>query len=91
MSVRSRLGRASLLGFRLLRVWLSSLSIDQPGAGSGLARSNYIKIDVPGSTKAIIVGEMRTLQRPEFRWLRIEMRGSYHVPTAGACWSKTGL
>ena len=35
---------------------------------------NYIKIDVPGLTEAIIVGGARLLRRPEVRELHIEMR-----------------
>jgi hypothetical protein len=37
-----------------------------------LACPNYIKIDVPGLTNAVIEGALRTLQRPDLRELHIE-------------------
>lgn len=39
-----------------------------------LACPNYIKIDTPGMTEAIIAGGVRTLQRQEVRELHIEVR-----------------
>jgi len=40
----------------------------------GAACSNYIKIDVPALTEAIVIGGSRLLARPEVRELHIEMR-----------------
>ena len=37
-----------------------------------MACPNYIKIDVPSLTNAIVEGAVRTLQRPELRDLHIE-------------------
>jgi len=48
------------------------LPIDQLTDDYGLACPNYIKIDVPAMTDAIIEGAARTLQRPEVRELHIE-------------------
>ena len=48
------------------------LSMDQLIDEFGLACPNYIKIDVPGMTGAIIEGGARTLGRPELRELHIE-------------------
>jgi hypothetical protein len=39
----------------------------------GLPCPNYIKVDVPGLTAAIIAGGSRTLPRAEVRELHIEM------------------
>lgn len=48
------------------------LSMDQLIEEYGLACPNYVKIDVPAMTGAIIDGGARTLQRPELRELHIE-------------------
>jgi FkbM family methyltransferase len=48
------------------------LSVDELIDEYGLTCPNYIKIDVPGLTNAIIEGAARTLQRPELRELHIE-------------------
>jgi FkbM family methyltransferase len=48
------------------------LSIDQLIDEYGLPCPNYIKIDVPGMTGAIVEGGMRTLRGPELRELHIE-------------------
>jgi len=48
------------------------LSIDELIEEYGLACPNYIKIDVPSLTNAIVEGAVRTLQRPELRDLHIE-------------------
>jgi FkbM family methyltransferase len=48
------------------------LSVDQLVEEYGLPCPNYIKIDVPGLTEAIVEGAARTLQRPELRELHIE-------------------
>jgi FkbM family methyltransferase len=50
------------------------LSMDQLVEEYGAACPNYIKIDVPALTEAIIVGGARLLERPEVRELHIEMR-----------------
>ena len=50
------------------------LSMDQLVEEYGAACPNYIKIDVPALTEAIIVGGARLLARPEVRELHIEMR-----------------
>ena len=48
------------------------LSMDRLVNEFGLACPNYIKIDVPALTGAIIEGGARTLQRPQVRELHIE-------------------
>ena len=48
------------------------LSVDQLIDEYGVPCPNYIKIDVPALTDAIVEGAMRTLQRPEVRELHIE-------------------
>jgi FkbM family methyltransferase len=48
------------------------LSMDQLVEQFALPCPNYIKIDVPAMTEAIIAGGSRTLQRPEMRELHIE-------------------
>ena len=48
------------------------LSVDELIEEYGLACPNYIKIDVPGLTNAVIEGAIRTLRRPELRELHIE-------------------
>ncbi|MDA1184334.1 MAG: FkbM family methyltransferase [Acidobacteria bacterium] len=50
------------------------LSMDQLVEEYGAACPNYIKIDVPALTEAIIIGGARLLGRPEVRELHIEMR-----------------
>ncbi len=52
------------------------LSADELVEDYGLACPNYIKIDVPAMTEAIIEGAARTLRRPELRELHIEARES---------------
>ena len=43
-------------------------------ADFGLACPNYIKIDLPALTEAVLAGGSQTLRRPELRGLHIEMR-----------------
>jgi FkbM family methyltransferase len=50
------------------------LSMDQLVEEYGVACPNYIKIDVPALTEAILVGGPRLLARPEVRELHVEMR-----------------
>ena len=50
------------------------LSMDQLVEEYGAACPNYIKIDVPALTEAILVGGARLLRRLEVRELHIEMR-----------------
>lgn len=50
------------------------LSIDQLIEEYELVCPNYIKIDAPGMTEAIVSGGARTLQRPDVRELHIEIR-----------------
>jgi FkbM family methyltransferase len=50
------------------------LSIDQMVEDYGLVCPNYIKIDAPGASEAIIAGAVRTLRRPELRELHLEVR-----------------
>ena len=50
------------------------LSMDQLVEEYGLPCPNYIKVDVPGLTGAIVAGGARTLRRLEVRELHIEMR-----------------
>ena len=52
------------------------LSIDRLVEEYGLACPNYIKIDAPGASEAIVAGAARTLQRPELRELHLEVRES---------------
>jgi FkbM family methyltransferase len=52
------------------------LSIDRLVDEYGLACPNYIKIDAPGASEAIVAGAARTLQRPELRELHLEVRES---------------
>jgi FkbM family methyltransferase len=52
------------------------LSIDQLVEDYGLACPNYIKIDAPGASEAIVAGAARTLGRPELRELHLEVRES---------------
>jgi FkbM family methyltransferase len=49
------------------------LSIDELVEDYGLACPNYIKIDVPALTEAIIDGGRRTLSRPEVRSVHVEI------------------
>ena len=49
------------------------MSMDQLIDEYQLPCPNYVKIDVPGMTDAIIDGGMQTLQRPELRELHIEL------------------
>ena len=49
------------------------LSIDELVEDHGLACPNYIKIDVPGVSDAIVEGGERTLSRPEVRSIHIEL------------------
>jgi FkbM family methyltransferase len=49
-------------------------SIDQLVDEYGLACPNYMKVDVPGMSVEILEGAARTLARPEFRELHIELR-----------------
>jgi len=48
------------------------LSMDELVEDYGLPCPNYVKIDVPAMTGAIIDGGVRTLRRPELRELHIE-------------------
>jgi FkbM family methyltransferase len=50
------------------------LSIDQLVDEYGLPCPNYIKIDAPGSSEAIVAGAARTLRRRELRQLHLEIR-----------------
>ena len=50
------------------------LSMDQLVEEYGLTCPNYIKIDVPGLTEAIVTGGAQVLRRPEVRELHVEMR-----------------
>jgi FkbM family methyltransferase len=50
------------------------LSIDDLVSTYGLPCPNYIKIDAPGMSEAIIAGGMQTLQRPDVREVHIELR-----------------
>lgn len=50
------------------------LSMDQVVEEYGAACPNYIKIDVPALTEAILIGGARLLRRPEVRELHVEMR-----------------
>jgi FkbM family methyltransferase len=48
------------------------LSMDELVEEFGVPCPNYVKIDVPAMTEAIIAGGVRTLQRPELRELHVE-------------------
>jgi FkbM family methyltransferase len=50
------------------------LSIDQLVDDYGLPCPNYIKIDAPGSSEAIVAGAARTLRRREVRQVHLEIR-----------------
>jgi FkbM family methyltransferase len=50
------------------------LSIDQLVEDYGLACPNYIKIDAPGASEAIVAGASRTLRRPDVRQIHLEVR-----------------
>lgn len=50
------------------------LAVDQLVDDYGLPCPNYIKIDAPGSSEAIIAGAARTLRRPELRQVHLEIR-----------------
>ena len=50
------------------------LSIDELVEDYGLPCPNYIKIDAPGASEAIIGGAARTLKRPEVRQIHLEVR-----------------
>lgn len=50
------------------------LSMDDLVTRYGLPCPNYIKIDAPGMSEAIVAGALRTLQRPEVREVHIELR-----------------
>jgi FkbM family methyltransferase len=50
------------------------LSIDQLVQDFGLPCPNYLKIDTPGSTEAVIEGAARTLRRADVREVHIELR-----------------
>ena len=50
------------------------VSIDRLVDDYGLRCPNYIKIDAPGSSEAIIAGAARTLRRPELREVHLEVR-----------------
>lgn len=52
------------------------LSIDQLVDDYGLACPNYIKIDAPGASEAIVAGAARTLRRPDLREVHLEVRES---------------
>jgi FkbM family methyltransferase len=49
------------------------VSIDELVEDYGLPCPNYIKLDVPGVTTAIVEGGSRTLSRPEVRSIHIEL------------------
>jgi FkbM family methyltransferase len=50
------------------------LPVDQLVEEYGLPCPNYIKIDAPGSSEAIIAGAARTLRRRELRQIHLEIR-----------------
>jgi FkbM family methyltransferase len=50
------------------------VSMDQLVGEFGLPCPNYIKIDTPGMSEAIVNGGLQTLQRPEVREIHIELR-----------------
>lgn len=50
------------------------LSVDQLVEDYGLPCPNYIKVDAPGSSEAIVAGAARTLRRPELRQVHLEIR-----------------
>ena len=50
------------------------LSMDQLVEEYGIACPNYIKVDAPGLSEAIIAGGARLLERPDVRELHIEVR-----------------
>lgn len=50
------------------------LSMDHLVEEYGLACPNYIKIDVPGMSEAVLDGGARTLGRPELREVHMELR-----------------
>jgi len=50
------------------------VSMDQLIGEFGLPCPNYIKIDTPGMSEAIITGGLTTLERPEVREIHIELR-----------------
>ena len=50
------------------------LSMDDLVARYGLPCPNYIKIDAPGMSEAIVAGALHTLRRPEVREVHIELR-----------------
>lgn len=50
------------------------LSIDELVEDYGLACPNYIKIDAPGASEAILAGAERTLRRRELRQVHLEIR-----------------
>lgn len=52
------------------------MSMDQLVEEYGLACPNYIKVDAPGLTEAILTGGMRILERKDVRELHIELRES---------------
>lgn len=52
------------------------LSIDQLVDDYGLACPNYIKIDAPGASEAIVAGAARTLRRPDLLEVHLEVRES---------------
>ena len=52
------------------------VTIDQLMDEYQLPCPNYIKIDAPGASEAIIAGGARTLRRPEVRQLHLEVRES---------------
>jgi len=50
------------------------LSIDELVEDYGLPCPNYIKIDAPGASEAIIAGAERTFRRPELQQVHLEVR-----------------
>ena len=50
------------------------LSIDELVEEYGLPCPNYIKIDAPGASEAIVAGATRTFRRPEVRQIHLELR-----------------
>jgi FkbM family methyltransferase len=50
------------------------LSVDELVEDYGLACPNYIKIDAPGASEAIVAGATRTFTRPEVRQIHLEVR-----------------
>jgi len=50
------------------------VSMDELIEGYELPCPNYIKIDAPGMSEAVVAGGMRMLQRPEVREVHIELR-----------------